>query len=36
VFSFSLANILSAAQNETELAGFLEQHQIINTQEIPL
>ena len=31
-FAGTLAKILSAAQNETEMTGALEQHQIINTQ----
>jgi hypothetical protein len=35
-FRLRVANILSAAQNETEMAGCLEQHQIINTVDKPL
>jgi hypothetical protein len=31
-----VAIILSAAQNETEMAGAFQRHQIINTHEKPL
>jgi hypothetical protein len=37
-FSFvgALVKILSAVQNETEMAGAFERHQIVNTQDKPL
>jgi hypothetical protein len=35
-FAGALAKILSAGQNETEMARAFERHQIINTQEKPL
>ena len=35
-FAGVLAKILSAAQNETEMAVIFERHQFINTQKKPL
>jgi hypothetical protein len=35
-FAGVLAKILSAAQNETEMTGAFQRHQIINTHEKPL
>jgi hypothetical protein len=32
LFAGAVAKILSVAQNETEMTGAFEQHQIINTQ----